>query len=389
MTSDPTGPATDSATVPAPSRRRPLLIAAGLLSVAVLVLGGRAVLIAGTESTDDAQVEADVVAVAPRIPGQVLRVLVRDDQPVRKGDLLLELDPADLAAHVQQAAAELEMAAAQVQVVEASARGGLSSARAGLSASSASVAGAGAQVEAARAALIHAEADAARAEADWKRFQALHAADAISQESFDAAGAHHAAAVAALASARAQLAAAEEARRAAEGRAQEAAGRLETSTPIEAQMAVARARVRGAQAALDLARNQLSYARVLAPVDGTVTRLVAREGALLAAGQVVGQLVPNQAYVVANFKETQLQGMRPGQDVEIEIDAYPGRRLRGKVESLSGGTGSRFALLPPDNASGNFVKVVERVPVRIALADPPADLALRAGLSATVTVKVR
>jgi len=385
MTPDPTGPAS----VPAPSRRRPLLIAAGLLSVVVLVLGGRAVLIAGTESTDDAQVEADVVAVAPRIPGQVLRVLVRDDQPVKKGDLLFELDPADLAARVQQAAAELEMAAAQVSVVEASARGGLSSARAGLSASSASVAGAGAQVEAARATLVHAEADAARAEADWKRFQALHAADAISQESFDAAGAHHAAAVAALASARAQLAAAEEARRAAEGRAQEAAGRLETSTPIEAQMAVARARVRGAQAALDLARNQLSYARVLAPVDGTVTRLVAREGALLAAGQVVGQLVPNQAYVVANFKETQLQGMRPGQDVEIEIDAYPGRRLRGKVESLSGGTGSRFALLPPDNASGNFVKVVERVPVRIALADPPADVALRAGLSATVTVKVR
>jgi len=170
---------------------------------------------------------------------------------------------------------------------------------------------------------------------------------------------------------------------------QEAAGKVETSTPIDAQMAVARARVRGSQATLDLARNQLSYAKVLAAADGTVTRFVAREGMLLVAGQVVGQVVPNRAYVVGNFKETQLERLSAGQEAAVEIDAYPGRRFRGQVESISGGTGARFALLPPDNASGNFVKVVERVPVRIALVDPPAELPLRAGLSASVTVKVR
>jgi membrane fusion protein (multidrug efflux system) len=388
-----TPPSSPTVTAPtgiaAPSRRRPLAITAGVLGTIALVWGLRLVLTAGSETTDDAQVEADVVAVAPRIPGQVIRVLVKDNQPVRKGEVLLELDPADHAARVQQAAAELESAAAQASVVEAGARGGLSSARAGLSATTATVAGAGALVEAARAALIHAEADAARAEADWKRVEALRAADAVSQERYDEATAQRAGAEATLASARAQLASAEEARRSAEGRVQEAAGRLESSTPIEAQIAVARARVRSAQATLDLARNQLSYTRVVASGDGTVTRLVAREGALLAAGQVVGQLVPRQAYVVGNFKETQLERVRAGQEAEVEIDAYPGRRLRGMVESLSGGTGARFALLPPDNASGNFVKVVERVPVRITLIDPPAELALRAGLSASVTVKVR
>jgi len=143
------------------------------------------------------------------------------------------------------------------------------------------------------------------------------------------------------------------------------------------------------QASLDLARNQLGYTRVVAPADGTITRLVAREGALVAAGQVMGFLVPFEVYVMANFKETQVGRMKPGQLAEIEVDALPGRTLHGRVESLSSGTGARFALLPPDNASGNFVKVVERVPVRIAFTEPVKDLPLRAGLSAYVTVQVR
>ncbi|HET9552177.1 MAG TPA: HlyD family efflux transporter periplasmic adaptor subunit, partial [Anaeromyxobacteraceae bacterium] len=221
------------------------------------------------------------------------------------------------------------------------------------------------------------------------RLEALHRAEAISQERYDAAVAQRSEATAALEAARAQLASAGEARRTAEGRVQEALGRLEGSTPIDAQIAAARARVKAAQAQLDLARNQLGYARVTAPADGVVSRLAAREGGLVAAGQVMAQLVPSEAYVVANFKETQLARMRPGQPVEVDVDAYDGVALRGVVSSLSGGTGARFSLLPPDNASGNFVKVVERVPVRIQLVDPPAGVALRAGLSATVTVKVR
>jgi membrane fusion protein (multidrug efflux system) len=374
---------------PAPARRRPLVALVGLGAVALAAWGVYAWRAAGAESTDDAQVEAEVVAIAPRIPGQVARVLVKEDQPVKKGDPLVELDTADLAARVALAEAELDAAAAQAAVVEASARGGLSSARAGVSASSAGLAGAAAQVEAARAAVARAEADARRAEADYGRLEELHRAEAISQERYDAAVAQRSEALAALEAARAQLASAGEARRTAEGRVQEAMGKLEGSTPIDAQIAAARARVKAARAQLDLARNQLGYARVVAPADGVVSRLSVREGGLVAAGQVMAQLVPSEAYVVANFKETQLARMRPGQPVEVDVDAYDGVVLHGTVSSLSGGTGARFSLLPPDNASGNFVKVVERVPVRIALERPPDGIALRAGLSATVRVKVR
>ncbi|MFL5415428.1 MAG: HlyD family efflux transporter periplasmic adaptor subunit, partial [Myxococcales bacterium] len=144
-----------------------------------------------------------------------------------------------------------------------------------------------------------------------------------------------------------------------------------------------------AQAALELARLQLSYAKIFAKDDGMVSRLTVHEGQLVQAGQPMMALVPTETYVVANFKETQIGDMKPGQNVDVDIDAFPGRTLHGKLESLSGGTGSRFSLLPPDNASGNFVKVVQRIPVRIAWVDPPKDLPLRAGLSADVTVHVK
>jgi membrane fusion protein (multidrug efflux system) len=148
--------------------------------------------------------------------------------------------------------------------------------------------------------------------------------------------------------------------------------------------------VQAAEAALDLARLQQGWTRVVAPADGVVSALTARPGQLVAAGQPLAQLVPTTFHVVANFKETQLEGMVAGRPAEIEIDAYPGHPLRGEVESLSGGTGARFALIPPDNASGNFVKVVERVPVRVVLTGPvPDGVALRAGLSAVVTVRTR
>jgi membrane fusion protein (multidrug efflux system) len=360
-----------------------------VLGAVGLLWGLRLLVTSGLETTDDGQVDADVVAVGPRIPGQVLRVLVKDDQVVRKGEVLFELDPADLVARVQQAEAELDSAVATAAVAEASARGGFSTAKAGVSASASGLAGAAAQVDAARAAVVRAEAEARRTSRDLARARELLAAEAVSREHFDSAVDQDASAQAALAAARAQLSSAEEARRSAEGRVGEASGRLEGQTPVDAQIAVARARVRGMQASLELARNQLAYSKVVAPRDGTITRLVAREGGLVAAGQVMGFLVPLEVYVVANFKETQVGRMKPGQPAEIEVDALPGRTLHGRVESLSGGTGARFALLPPDNASGNFVKVVERVPVRVAITDPVGDLPLRAGLSANVTVRVR
>ena len=149
---------------------------------------------------------------------------------------------------------------------------------------------------------------------------------------------------------------------------------------------LAHARVRSAEAMLELAKLQLSYTRIVSPTDGIASKLSAREGQLLSVGQPVVEVVPLAVYVTANFKETQVGQMKAGQRAVIHVDAYPGRPLEGRVESLAGGTGASFALLPADNATGNFVKVVQRVPVRIALVNPPTDLTLRAGLSAEVQV---
>jgi membrane fusion protein (multidrug efflux system) len=397
-------PANEPGAPRAGRRRRLVTIGAALAALAVLALGARAVLTRGEQNTDDAQVEADVVPVAPRVGGAVVRVAVKDDQAVKRGDLLFEIDAADYAARTRQAEAELATAQAQAaaadaqaRVVEASARGGFAGARAAVSSSAAALQQADAQILAARAALRRAEAEAHRATQDLARAKELRAGDAMSQQQLDAAQTTSDASEAGVAAARAQLSAAEEARRTAEGRVGEARGRLDQSTPIDAQIAAARAnadlahaRVRSAEAALELARLQLSYVKVTAPADGVVSRLAVREGQLVAAAQPAAQLVPDRSYVVANFKETQVGAMRPGQRAEVEIDAFDGVKLEGRVESISGGTGARFSLLPPDNASGNYVKVVERVPVRIAWTrPPPAGLALRAGLSANVTVHTR
>ncbi|MFL5304340.1 MAG: efflux RND transporter periplasmic adaptor subunit, partial [Polyangia bacterium] len=152
---------------------------------------------------------------------------------------------------------------------------------------------------------------------------------------------------------------------------------------------LANARIRSAEAALALAKLQLGYTKVTAPADGFASKLTVHAGQLVTVGQPLIQLVPTTTYVIANFKETQIGEMKVGQSAKIEIDALPGRTFDGKVESLAGGTGASFSLLPADNATGNFVKVVQRVPVRIAWTNPPTDVDLRAGLSADVTVDVR
>jgi membrane fusion protein (multidrug efflux system) len=201
------------------------------------------------------------------------------------------------------------------------------------------------------------------------------------------------AAHAAVAQAQAQLAASEEMRRTAQTQIAEAKGRVEQSTPVEAQLAAAQAnadlahaRADAADAALTEAKLQLSYTHIEAPADGVLSRLAMHEGQLVQAGQQVVGVVPSATYLVANFKETQVGRMRAGQRAEIAIDAFPGRRFEGKIDSTSPGTGARFSLLPADNASGNFVKVVQRVPVKIGWVNVPSDVKLAAGLSADVTV---
>jgi membrane fusion protein (multidrug efflux system) len=321
---------------------------------------------------------------------------------VHKGDLIAQIDDADYNAKVKQAEAELATAQAQsaeadakVQVTEATSRGGLSSARAALSGSSVGVGTAEAQVAAARAGMERAQADLHKSEMDLDRAKELRAANAVPQERLDNAQMANDSAKAQMAQAKANLSLSEETRRAAEERVNEMRGRLSQSEPINAQIAASRAaadlahaKVKSAEAMLDLARLSLSYTRVTAPTDGVTSKLAAHEGALLAPNQPIVTLVPSQTYVIANFKETQIGKMKAGQKAIIKIDAFPGRKFEGQVESLSGGTGASFSLLPPDNASGNFVKVVQRVPVRILWVNPPSDVTPRAGLSADVTVEV-
>ncbi len=389
------------ATPPGAGRRRAFRVVAVALVAGALAFGAHVVLTRGEETTDDAQVEADVVPLAARTGGLVKHVLVADNQTVNAGDVLLVIDDADHAARVKQAQADLAaaraalaQAQAQEQVATASARGGLSSAQATVSGSSAGVASANAQIQAARAALERAIAEAKQTQTDLQRAKALRQENAIAQAALDQAVAANDTAQAAVDQARANLAAAEEARRVAESRIAEAQGKLAQSTPIDAQIAAAHsqtelaaARVTSSEAQLALAQNQLDYTRVVAPQAGQVSRLAVHAGQLIVAGQPIAELVPAQTYVVANFKETQIGDMRPGDRAEIDVDAFPHRTLEGRVDSLSGGTGARFAVLPPDNASGSFVKVVQRVPVRIVWTRPP-DLPLRAGLSCNVTVFV-
>lgn len=391
---------TDS--MPSPPRRRPRQAFVVLIALTLIVLGGLgayAWYTSGQEATDDALVEADVVAVTARVPGLVTRLHVSDNQTVKKGDLIAELDSADFRtrvaqarADVQTAKAQAEGAQAQTRVVEASARGGLQSAQAQMSSSASSAQASDAQIAAAEAALARATAEAAKAERDVAREKALVAADAIPRTQFEMTELAYASAQAAVQQARATLTAAREARGAAAGRVDEARAKVSQSTPVAEQIAAARAaaaladaRVASAEAGLALAELHLSYTRVLAARDGVVTQLGAREGALVQAGQPLAQLVPHETYVVANFKETQIAAMHAGDRAVVRIDAYPGRTFEAQVESLAGGTGSRFSLIPSDNASGNFVKVVQRVPVRLTWTTPP-DVALRAGLSAVVTV---
>jgi len=400
MSPDPSGLAPES-TKPQRRGRRAYLILAAAAAGIVLLYGGYKLWTRGQESTDDAQVEADVVPVAAQTGGLVKQVMIVENQMVKKGDVLLVIDDVDHQARLAQAQAELGAARAQLdvataneQVIAASARGGLSSAQATLSGSSEGVANADAQIAAARAALARARAEEHQTALDLQRAQALRKEDAIAQAALDQAVASHDGARAALEQATANLAVAEEQKRMAQSRVAEAQGKLAQSTPIDAQIAAARAqtalaaaRAQSAEAAVTLARTQLGYTRVVAPTAGVASRLGAHAGQLIVAGQPIVELVPTETYVVANFKETQIGDMRPGDRADVDVDAFPRHTLEGKVESLSGGTGSRFAVLPPDNASGNFVKVVQRVPVRIVFTKPP-DVPLRAGLSCDVSVHV-
>jgi membrane fusion protein, multidrug efflux system len=396
-------PAVEAPARPKKSRARPYVILGVVVAIGLGAYGAFGWASRGKETTDDAQIDGDVVAVSTRVGGAVAKVLVVDNQQVKKGERLVEIDPADLTAKEKQAEAELaaakaeaQAADAQVAIVSATSKGGLSAARAQLTGSATSVSGAEAQIQSARAALARAQVQADQADTDLARVESLLKDQAIPKAEGDTARSNAQAAHAAVAEAQAQLAAAQDSKRAAVAHIAESVARVEQSTPVEAQLAsakanadLAHARADAAEASLAQAKLQLSYATIDAPVDGMLSRLAVHPGQLVVAGQQLVSVVPNNTYVIANFKETQVGRMHVGQKAEIDVDAFPGRTFEGRVESTSPGTGARFSMLPPDNASGNFVKVVQRVPVKIVWIDPPTDVTLAAGLSADVTVLTR
>lgn len=310
--------------------------------------------IAPYESTDDAFIDGYVTVISPRVPGQVERLLIKDNQDVKAGDELLEIDPRDFEASWSQARADLAAAHSQVDQSQAQ-----------VTASQAKVAQAQAQV-------LAAEAEAFRATNDLQRYQTVESR-AVSKSSFDLAEAQAQSATANVEAARSQVEAAT---------AEVALG--------EAGVETATAAVQQAEAKLQQAKLNLSYTRIIAPLDARVTARTVQAGNYVQPGEALLALVPNDVWVVANFKETQLTYMRPGQPVELRIDAYPGRKFKGRVDSLQAGTGARFSLLPPENAVGNYVKVVQRVPVKIIFDEPlPASLDIAPGMSVLPSVKVK
>jgi membrane fusion protein (multidrug efflux system) len=357
----------------------------------------------GNESTDDAQVEGHIVNVAARATGQVARVLVHDNQLVDEGAVLLEIDDRDLQARLlgaradlASAKAQLASANAQLALTERNVLASLKQAKGGIAQASSGFLSSHAASDQARADIAVATSKRTLSETDQKRAEALFTQGAISQAEVDRQRAGFDQADAQLAQARARLAAAEAGSASTAGAVESAQGRLaqaetgpEQLDAARAASGVASARVEQAAAALSLSELNLSYAKVKAPMRGVVSRRSVEPGQLVSPERTLLALVPpDDVWIVANFKEDQVKEMRPGQKVDVKVDTYGRRIFAAHVESLAGASGSRFALLPPDNASGNFTKVVQRFPVLIRL-DAPPDVAFRPGMSAFASVTTK
>jgi membrane fusion protein, multidrug efflux system len=393
-----------------------------LVGVALLAAVGVGIwwwIASGRESTDDAQVDGHITPIAARVGGTVLHVPVEPNQEVEAGSVLVEVDKRDFEVALERARAELAdaeatatAAQAGVPITTTTASGNELTARGGVEQAEAAHLEAQQGVEVARTRLATAQArhreavaNALKATRDVERLKPLVAKDEIPQQQFDAAVAAAAGTAAATDSAQAQVGEAELGIRVAESqlaqagvKRQQASAELKTAQTAPEQVTASRARaeaaaakVRQNKAMVKQAELNLEYTTVRAPVKGVVSRKSVEVGQVIQPGQPLMTLIPlERVWVTANFKETQLERMRPGQRVRIDVDAYGGREFSGKVESIAAATGSRFSLLPPDNATGNYVKVVQRVPVRIQL-DEGQDLEhlLRPGMSVVPTVYTR
>jgi len=341
---------------PAPKRpaiRR--LIWAGGIALAVAV--GAAIyytrFIAPFESTDDAFVAAHSPSIAPQVSGRVRQLLVDDNQAVKQGDLMVEIDPSDYEARLSEANANLAAAISQWDQAKAQSAVDL------------------AKVEQERANLVAVDAQADYARTNLARLEAI-GRTGVSQDQIDAATTQ-------VRSTAAEIDVEQDKIRAADAQA----------ALSEASVATASANVLQSEAAVRLAGLNLSYTKIHASEDGYVTHRTVEQGSYVQTGQTLLAIVPHRIWIVANFKETQLTHMRPGQPVTVRVDAYPQYKFRGRVDSIQHGSGANFSLFPPENATGNYVKVVQRVPVKIVLDDTTgANVVLGPGMSVESEVRV-
>ena len=384
------------------------------------------------ESTDNAFIDGGVIQVSPKVSGQVIRVPIQDNQHVNKGDLIVEIDSRDYDARASEARARLADISARADGAQSNLR--LTSTVTGAVLVQARAAAGAAEdqiqlrqaraqhdefaVHAAEAALAQAEAqesaaeaEAMRATADVLRYRALYAKDEVSKQLLDRAEAQAKSATAtqeaahhATESARANLAQAQAAQSSSQAGLREseklllqAQGKVNEALSGPAQVQIRqsdigslRAQMEQQRAVLEQAELAISYTRIYAPESGYITKKSIEPGNFVQIGEPLTALVPDRMWVVANFKETQLTFMRPGQPVSLKVDAFPQLDLHGRVDSIQSGTGSRFSLLPAENATGNYVKVVQRVPVKIVITDaPPPGYRLGPGMSVTPEVKVK
>lgn len=422
-------PIEESAIAPEPPKagritgwKRTLLIWGGAaVLVLVLVFGVRYIIwSAHHETTDDAYLAGHLHPISARITDTVQQVLIDDNQHVVEGQTLVILDPNDYKVRLDQAKAALDAATRQAETAEAAirstsqsataqttqARGSIGEAKASIQAAKAAVTAAAAGVPRANAQLQEANATLQRDEIDLHRYQDLYAKEQVSRQTLDHQRASYQVAVAAQAAAQeqvrqaqAQLVAAQQGVVRTEAQLTNSEGGLQSAQATtletrvrEGQFATAQAAMAQAEASLEDTKLQLSYTIIKAPISGRIGRKSVEAGQRVQIGQPLMAVVEDHPWVVANFKETQLQKMRAGQHVEVGIDTFPKHKFYGHVDSLAPGSGNEFALLPPDNATGNFTKIVQRIPVKIVLDDDSVrgyESLLSPGMSSVVTVTTR
>jgi membrane fusion protein (multidrug efflux system) len=342
----------------------------GAVAIVIIVFATKKIIFAlHNEDTDNSQIECNIIPIVPKVAGFVEEIRIADNMYVHKGDTLIRIDDRDLQLKVKQAEVALANAQANVDLAKSS-----------QSSTNANVSVASKDINPAQSAIDAAQVRVWQAQQDYDRFKKLLDLGSATQQQFDNAKATRDIA-------QKQLEQAQKAVATYQARLAASTTNVDVS---KNNLKVAQIQVEQRQQELDLARLNLSYATIVAPCDGYVSKKNVQPGQLVSVGQNLFALVDeSEIWVMANFKETQIEKMKVGQKVKIEVDAYPDKEFEGTIQSLSAATGSKFALLPPDNATGNFVKVVQRIPVKIIIdKNQNKDYPLRAGMNVKTVVKV-